>query len=128
MPTIVNLYRNPLPAWRSAQRRDRARPPEVWPRFLKNITSIIRPLERISDKQLAFALDCPQGIRFRAKRQDLERFWASARQPSKWPATKASWRQSLLSPLSRRRRPSALEIRVDDDGPGLTGASQMATL
>ena len=85
--------------------------------------SIVRALERIyHDKQLSYALDCPLGTRFQGERQDLEEMLGNLLDnASKWART-----QVCLSavPVAHQAANGAggswLEIRVDDDGPGLT--------
>lgn len=107
--------------------------------------SIIRALERIyRDKHLAFDVDCPATARFQGERQDLEEMlgnlldnaakWANATvvlkatpmpegyvppvatsNPGKGKASDSK-STDPVAPLPRHW----LEIRVDDDGPGLT--------
>jgi signal transduction histidine kinase len=91
--------------------------------------SIIRALERIHrDKQLDFSIDCPAGARFQGERQDLEEMLGNLLDnASKWARTKVSL---LASPMAGTPNGAVaanaatlgqwLEIRVDDDGPGLT--------
>jgi signal transduction histidine kinase len=85
--------------------------------------SLVRALERLyRDKDLTFALDCPAGVRFKGERQDLEEMLGNLLDnASKWARTRVS---VVVCP-----RPPAeadlgmggwLEIRVDDDGPGLS--------
>jgi signal transduction histidine kinase len=85
--------------------------------------SIVRALERIyRDKHLTYALDCPLGTRFQGERQDLEEMLGNLLDnASKWAHTRV-----CLSavPVTHQAANGAsgnwLEIRVDDDGPGLT--------
>ena len=88
--------------------------------------SIIRALERIyRDKQLAFALDCAAGARFQGERQDLEEMLGNLLDnASKWARSKVVLAAAPLPPAGNGTG-NWLEIRVDDDGPGLT-AEQMA--
>ncbi|RTL71903.1 MAG: histidine kinase [Hyphomicrobiales bacterium] len=96
--------------------------------------SIVRALERIyRDKDIAFSVECPSAARFQGERQDLEEMLGNLLDNA------AKWAQSkvVLSaiPLAEGFRvpteaappgegPPApkrwLEIRVEDDGPGLT--------
>ena len=87
---------------------------------------IIRALERIyRDKQLAFALDCAAGARFQGERQDLEEMLGNLLDnASKWARSKVVLAAAPLPPAGNGAG-NWLEIRVDDDGPGLT-AEQMA--
>jgi signal transduction histidine kinase len=88
--------------------------------------SIIRALERIyRDKHLDFALDCQAGARFQGERQDLEEMLGNLLDnASKWARAKVVLAAAALPP-SGNGSGTWLEIRVDDDGPGLT-AEQMA--
>lgn len=108
--------------------------------------SIVRALERIyRDKHLAFELDCPATARFQGERQDLEEMlgnlldnaakWANATVVLKAtpmpegftpPITDTETRGKGKASVAKSGEPVApmprhwLEIRVDDDGPGLT--------
>jgi signal transduction histidine kinase len=88
--------------------------------------SIIRALERIyRDKQLSFSMDCPPGARFQGERQDLEEMLGNLLDnASKWARSKVILAAASLPPVGNGSG-NWLEIRVDDDGPGLT-AEQMA--
>jgi signal transduction histidine kinase len=89
--------------------------------------SIIRALERIyRDKQLSFAMDCPPGARFQGERQDLEEMLGNLLDnASKWARSKVVLAAAPLPQSVGNGAASWLEIRVDDDGPGLT-SEQMA--
>lgn len=92
--------------------------------------SIIRALERIyRDRELAFTVDCPAGTRFQGERQDLEEMLGNLLDnAAKWAHTKVVLTASAvtLAPAPAAVGAAAtpggswLEIRVDDDGPGLT--------
>jgi signal transduction histidine kinase len=90
--------------------------------------SIVRALERIyHDKDLTYSLDCPYGTRFQGERQDLEEMLGNLLDnASKWARSRVSL---VASATSLRAGDGAagnwLEIRVEDDGPGLT-ADQIA--
>ncbi len=86
--------------------------------------SIVRALERIHrDKQLSFSMDCPPGTRFQGERQDLEEMLGNLLDnASKWACAKVAL---AVTPLLSSNSGNWLEIRVDDDGPGLT-PEQMA--
>jgi signal transduction histidine kinase len=89
--------------------------------------SIMRALERIyRDKHLSFSVDCPPGARFQGERQDLEEMLGNLLDnASKWAHSKVML-AAVPVPLSAANGAGSwLEIRVDDDGPGLT-AEQMA--
>ena len=81
--------------------------------------SLMRALERIyRDKRLSFSVDCPPGARFQGERQDLEEMLGNLLDnASKWARSRVM--------LAATGSGSWLEIRVDDDGPGLT-PEQMA--
>ena len=95
--------------------------------------SIIRALERIyRDRQLAFTLDCPSGARFLGERHDLEEMLGNLLDnASKWAnsrvamavapvATPEPAGNGAAQPSIKATAGGWLEIRVDDDGPGLT--------
>jgi signal transduction histidine kinase len=85
--------------------------------------SIIRALERIySERQLSYSLDCPSGARFQGERHDLEEMLGNLLDnASKWARSSVSL---VAAPVPAGGGNGAagnwLEIRVDDDGPGLT--------
>ncbi len=90
--------------------------------------SIIRALERIyRDKQLSFSTDCPPGTRFQGERQDLEEMLGNLLDnASKWARSRVLLAASAVPPVGANGGAGNwLQIRVDDDGPGLT-AEQMA--
>jgi signal transduction histidine kinase len=87
--------------------------------------SIVRALERIyRDKQLSYSLDCPTGARFQGERQDLEEMLGNLLDnASKWARTQVSLVASPVAGNGAAGNGAAgswLEIRVEDDGPGLT--------
>jgi signal transduction histidine kinase len=88
--------------------------------------SIVRALERIyGDKHLSFSVDCPPGTRFQGERQDLEEMLGNLLDnASKWARSKVMLAAAPLPGTSGNGSGNWLEIRVDDDGPGLT-AEQM---
>jgi signal transduction histidine kinase len=84
--------------------------------------SIVRALERIyHDKHLSFTVDCPVTTRFQGERQDLEEMLGNLLDnASKWARTQV-WLAASPMPASDATGPGAwLQIRIDDDGPGLT--------
>ena len=84
--------------------------------------SIIRALERIyRDRQLTFAVECPAGTRFQGERQDLEEMLGNLLDnAAKWARTKVLLTAIPTLPNGAAGTANWLEIRVDDDGPGLT--------
>lgn len=96
--------------------------------------SIVRALERIyRDKDIAFAVECPPAARFQGERQDLEEMLGNLLDnAAKWAQSKVVLSATPLAegfrvpteasppgeglPIPKRW----LEIRVEDDGPGLT--------
>ena len=103
--------------------------------------SIVRALERIyRDKQLAFTVDCSAAARFQGERQDLEEMLGNLLDnASKWahtavvlqadalpetfepPADKTAASSKAAEEGRILPRPQRwLEIKVSDDGPGLT--------
>ena len=90
--------------------------------------SIVRALERIyRDKELTYSLDCPYGTRFQGERQDLEEMLGNLLDnASKWARSRVSLVTSTSSQTAGNGASGDwLEIRVEDDGPGLT-ADQIA--
>jgi signal transduction histidine kinase len=84
--------------------------------------SIIRALERIyRDRQLTFTVECPAGTRFQGERQDLEEMLGNLLDnAAKWAHTKVLLTAIPTLPNGAAGTANWLEIRVDDDGPGLT--------
>jgi signal transduction histidine kinase len=90
--------------------------------------SLVRALDRLyRDKELAYSLDCPADARFQGERQDLEEMLGNLLDNA------SKWARSKVSVVAAAKPADAgngaghgwLEIRVDDDGPGLT-ADQLA--
>jgi signal transduction histidine kinase len=84
--------------------------------------SLIRALERIyQDRQLSYMMECPAGTRFQGERQDLEEMLGNLLDnASKWARSRV---MLSVAPLPAEPGNGALpwlEIRVEDDGPGLT--------
>jgi signal transduction histidine kinase len=88
--------------------------------------TIVRALERIyRDRQLTFTVDCPAGTRFQGERQDLEEMLGNLLDnAAKWARSKVLLTAIPAQPAGGAAGglggPSWLEVRVDDDGPGLT--------
>jgi len=84
--------------------------------------SIIRALERIhSDRDLEFTIDCPVGTRFQGERHDLEEMLGNLLDnASKWAHSRVNLVAAPKLDGSNGASGDWLEIRVDDDGPGLT--------
>jgi signal transduction histidine kinase len=89
--------------------------------------SIMRALERIyRDKRLMFFMDCPPGARFQGERQDLEEMLGNLLDnASKWARSRVMLAAIPLPHSPANGVVNWLEIRVEDDGPGLT-SEQMA--
>jgi signal transduction histidine kinase len=86
--------------------------------------SIVRALERIyRDKHLTYSLECPAGTRFQGERHDLEEMLGNLLDnASKWARSQVIMVAAPTSTTgSNGASGSWLEIRVEDDGPGLTG-------
>jgi signal transduction histidine kinase len=84
--------------------------------------SLIRALERIyCDKQLSYSVECQPGTRFLGERQDLEEMLGNLLDnASKWAHSRVSL---AAGPAGESNGTGGwLEIRVDDDGPGLTSS------
>jgi signal transduction histidine kinase len=88
--------------------------------------SIVRALERIyRDKHLTYSLECPPGTRFQGERQDLEEMLGNLLDnASKWARSRVNLVAAASNGSGANGANGAagpwLEIRVDDDGPGLT--------
>ena len=84
--------------------------------------SIIRALERIyRDRHLTFVVECPAGTRFQGERQDLEEMLGNLLDnAAKWARGKVLLTAIPTLPNGAAGTSNWLEIRVDDDGPGLT--------
>jgi signal transduction histidine kinase len=85
--------------------------------------SLLRALERLyRDKDLSYTLACPPGMRFKGERQDLEEMLGNLLDnASKWAHSKVCVSVAPLPPEEDDLAAGGwLQIRVDDDGPGLT--------
>jgi len=85
--------------------------------------SLIRTLDRIyRDKELAYSLDCPADVRFQGERQDLEEMLGNLLDnASKWARSRVSVVVAAMPvALGNVAAGGWFEIRVEDDGPGLT--------
>ncbi len=89
--------------------------------------SIVRALERIhQDKRLEFTIDCPAGTRFQGERHDLEEMLGNLLDnASKWAHGRVDLVAAPMTQHLNGKTGDWLEIRVDDDGPGLS-AEQLA--
>jgi signal transduction histidine kinase len=90
--------------------------------------SLVRALDRIyREKELSYTLDCPDHVRFQGERQDLEEMLGNLLDNA------SKWARSRVNVVAAAKPAEAgngagrswLEIRVEDDGPGLT-AEQLA--
>jgi signal transduction histidine kinase len=86
--------------------------------------SLIRALERIyQEKQLSYMMECPPGTRFQGERQDLEEMLGNLLDnASKWARSKVILSVAPLPGDPANGALPCLQIRVEDDGPGLTEA------
>jgi signal transduction histidine kinase len=89
--------------------------------------SIVRAIERIHrDKRLEFLIDCAAGTRFQGERHDLEEMLGNLLDNAcKWAHSRVDFVAVPAAPSMNGKAGDWLEIRVDDDGPGLT-AEQLA--
>jgi signal transduction histidine kinase len=87
--------------------------------------SIVRALDRIyREKELSYAIDCPNDVRFQGERHDLEEMLGNLLDNA------AKWARSKVNVVAATKPTEGgkgsgrgwLEIRVEDDGPGLTSA------
>ncbi|MCA3574702.1 MAG: sensor histidine kinase, partial [Aestuariivirga sp.] len=84
------------------------------------LEALARTLERINrDRAITIRADCPEGLRFRGERQDLEEMVGNLLDNAcKWAATRAAVSAMPVREPGAAGR-SFLEIAVEDDGPGL---------
>jgi len=82
------------------------------------LDALARTLERINrDRGIGITVDCPEGLKFRGERQDLEEMVGNLMDNAcKWAATRVAVSARAVPPAAGR---SLLEITVEDDGPGL---------
>jgi len=91
------------------------------------LEALARTLERINrDKGVAIRLDCPDTLKFRGERQDLEEMVGNLLDNAcKWAAERVSL-TAAQGPGAAGR--SFLTIAVEDDGPGLPEAKRAQAL
>ena len=84
------------------------------------LEALARTLERINrDRAITIRADCPDDLRFRGERQDLEEMVGNLLDNAcKWAATRATVSANPVREHGAAGR-SFLEIAVEDDGPGL---------
>jgi signal transduction histidine kinase len=84
--------------------------------------SLVRALDRLyREKELSYSIDCPADVRFQGERHDLEEMLGNLLDnASKWARSRVG---VVVAPVAIPGNGAAggwLEIRVEDDGPGLT--------
>ncbi|PZF77749.1 sensor histidine kinase [Aestuariivirga litoralis] len=91
------------------------------------LDALARTLERINrDKGVTVTVDCPDGLRFRGERQDLEEMVGNLLDNAcKWAAGRVSVAARLQAATAGR---SLLAIAVEDDGPGLPAEKRAEAL
>ncbi|WP_374333074.1 sensor histidine kinase [Aestuariivirga sp.] len=91
------------------------------------LEALARTLERINrDKAVAVAVDCPEGLRFRGERQDLEEMVGNLLDNAcKWATARVTITARPEAPAAGRGQ---LSIAVDDDGPGLAPGERESAL
>jgi signal transduction histidine kinase len=78
------------------------------------LDDLARVLKRIhAERNLEIVVDCPPTLAFRGERQDLEEMAGNLMDNA------CKWAGHAISVKAVRLAGAALEIRVDDDGPGL---------
>ena len=82
------------------------------------LDALARTLERINrEKGVSVVVDCPEGLRFRGERQDLEEMVGNLMDNAcKWASSQVAV-SARAAPAAAGR--SLLVIGVEDDGPGL---------
>ena len=91
------------------------------------LDALARTLERISrDKGVSVTVDCPDGLKFRGERQDLEEMAGNLMDNAcKWALVRVRVSARSEPPATGR---SMLAITVEDDGPGLAPEQREAAL
>jgi signal transduction histidine kinase len=91
------------------------------------LDALARTLERINrDKGMSIAVDCPDGLKFRGERQDLEEMVGNLLDNAcKWANARVAVAARPEAAVAGR---SLLALTVDDDGPGLEPAQREAAL
>lgn len=85
------------------------------------VDRLVRVMNRLYDERgIRLISDVPDGARFRGEQQDFEEIIGNlVDNACKWARTKVSV-SAVYRPPDGRDDPGALELRIDDDGPGLT--------
>ncbi|MCA3555319.1 MAG: sensor histidine kinase [Aestuariivirga sp.] len=91
------------------------------------LDALARTLARINrDKGVSVTVDCPDGLRFRGERQDLEEMVGNLLDNAcKWAAKRVT---VSARPQGAQAGRSLLAIAVEDDGPGLPPGQRAAAL
>ena len=81
---------------------------------------LIRAVSRIyRDRHIEITAECPPGVRFRGERQDLEEMLGNLLDNAcKWAGSRVLLKVTLMEPDAQRLT-RAVQIVVEDDGPGL---------
>ena len=84
--------------------------------------SLVRALDRLyREKELSFSIDCPADVRFQGERHDLEEMLGNLLDnASKWARARVAVAVAAVAMPGNGGQGGWLEIRVEDDGPGLT--------
>src|SRR5262245_1358203 len=85
--------------------------------------SLVRALDRLyRDKELSYSIECPLDVRFQGERHDLEEMLGNLLDnASKWARSRVSVIAAAMPPTAGNGAGGGhLEIRVEDDGPGIT--------
>ena len=84
------------------------------------LEALARTLMRINqERRIAIAVDCPDGLKFRGEKQDLEEMAGNLLDNAcKWAAGRVAVSAALDPALASAGR-SFLRLTVEDDGPGL---------
>lgn len=67
----------------------------------------------LADRGLTTRIDCPGGLTFAGERQDLEEMIGNLTENA------AKWARARVA-IRARSRPAGIELRIEDDGPGLS--------
>ncbi|MFM8748371.1 MAG: sensor histidine kinase [Aestuariivirga sp.] len=119
----VNLYLDR--ARRAARAQGLGAAAEVKP----VLDALARTLSRINqDRRIAISVDCPEGLRFRGEKQDLEEMAGNLLDNAcKWASGRVTVSAALDPALASAGR-SFLRLTVEDDGPGLPAEKRAEAL
>lgn len=95
-----------------------------------SIAGLVRTFQKIlADRSIDFAFDCPDGLKFRGERQDLDEMLGNLiDNAGKWAMSQVRIVAAQVVRDAGEASPGFLEISVEDDGPGLPAARREEAL